>query len=186
MKRLSLLFAFILTSLFSFAQKGVEFVDGWIELKKGDTLKGKVCYINTVTKERYEKIYFLDAAGAKKRYGFDRITSFGVEGKVYEYLIVDGFGTTPIMMQRVIAGDLYMFKAWFKAPDFTPQKPNYEEAVFLRKKDSSEYFEVYPKNFYKQMKSYFRGDEDIVELVKENNYELKDLEKIVVAYNEKE
>jgi hypothetical protein len=92
----------------------------------------------------------------------------------------------PLLMQRVVAGDIYMFKAWFKTPDSTPTKPKYEETVFLRKKDSNEYVEVYAKNFFKQMKSYFKGDEDIVQLVKENNYEIKDLEKVIQAYNDKE
>jgi hypothetical protein len=36
------------------------------------------------------------------------------------------------------------------------------------------------------MAAYFKGDEDIVQLIKEKNYTVKDIDKIVIAYNEKE
>jgi hypothetical protein len=32
---------------------------------------------------------------------------------------------------------------------------------------------------------YFKGDEDIVQLIKDNKYQAKDIEKIVEAYNAK-
>lgn len=167
------------------AQKGVDFVDGWLEMKKGDTLFGKVCYINTVTGERYDKVFYLNEAGSKKRYGNDKINSLMADGKIYEYVTIDGPGLGPMLMQRVVAGDIYMYRAWFKTPDSTPTKVKYEETIFLRKKGSDEFVEIVPKNFFKQMKNYFKGDEDIVQLIKEKNYELKDLEKIVQAYNDK-
>lgn len=186
MKKLFILFSLFCFPIFISAQKGVDFVDGWIEMKKGDTLKGKICYQNTITGERYDKVFFLDAAGSKKRYGHEKAVSLMADGKIYDFINIEGSGMMPLLMQRVVAGDIYMFKAWFKTPDSTPTKPKYEETVFLRKKDSNEYVEVYAKNFFKQMKSYFKGDEDIVQLVKENNYEIKDLEKVIQAYNDKE
>ncbi len=41
------------------------------------------------------------------------------------------------------------------------------------------------KKFQKNMALYFKGDEDIVQLIKDNKYEAKDIEKIVTAYNAK-
>jgi len=172
---------------FSFSQKGVDFVDGWIVLKKtGDTLRGQICYKNTVSGERYDKVYYMDSVTSKKRYGHEKITSMMADGKIYDFIIIDYISTMPFLMERVVTGDIYMYKAWFKTDKYTPTKPDYEEAVFLRKKNSDEYVEIFQKNFYKQMKSYFKGDEDIVQLVKENNYEIEDLAKVVIAYNEKE
>ncbi len=62
----------------------------------------------------------------------------------------------------------------------------YEVGMFLKKKDSADFFEVLDKKFQKEMASYFKGDEDIVKLIKDNKYEVKDLDKIVNAYNAKE
>jgi hypothetical protein len=46
--------------------------------------------------------------------------------------------------------------------------------------------EVFDKKFEKDMARYFKGDEDIVELMKKNSWGIADLDKIVKAYNEKE
>jgi len=187
MKKSILMMILMLMPFFAFSQKGVDFVDGWIVLKKtGDTLRGQVCYKNTISGERYDKVYFIDAANSKKRYGHEKISSVMADKKIYDFIIIDYISTMPFLMERVVTGDIYMYKAWFKTANYTPTKPDYEEAVFLRKKSSDEYVEIFPKNFYKQMKSYFKGDEDIVQLVKENNYEIGDLDKVVIAYNEKE
>ncbi|MFN4122657.1 MAG: hypothetical protein ACK4GL_05050 [Flavobacteriales bacterium] len=186
MKKLLTILSISFLHLYSFAQKGVDFVDGWLEFKKGDTIRGKVCYINTVTGERYDKVFHLNEAGSKKRYGSDKINSLMADGKIYEFVTIEGSGLGPLLMQRVIAGDIYMYRAWFKTPDSSPTKLKYEETIFLRKKGSDDFVEVVPKNFFKQMKSYFKGDEDIVQMIKENNYEIKDLEKIVQAYNDKD
>ena len=53
-----------------------------------------------------------------------------------------------------------------------------------RKKFKSS-IEVLDKKFQKNMALYFKGDEDIVQLIKDNKYEAKDIEKIVSAYNAK-
>jgi hypothetical protein len=47
-------------------------------------------------------------------------------------------------------------------------------------------YEVLDKKFQKEMAAYFKGDEDIVKLIKEKNYTVKDIDKIVMAYNAKE
>jgi hypothetical protein len=168
--------------------KGIEFVDGWCLTKKGDTLRGKVCIENTKTGERFDKIMFIDAKDAtnqKKRYGIDKITSFGAADKVYEFVTLDE-GIPPFVMERVISGDLNLYRCWFKTPESTPQKMTYEVGMFLKKKESADFFEVLDKKFQKEMAAYFKGDEDIVKLIKDNKYEVKDLDKIVQAYNAKE
>ena len=170
------------------ANKGIEFVDGWCLLKKGDTLRGKICIENTKTGERFEKIMFIDAkdaAGNKKRYGIEKISSFGTTDKVYDFVTLEE-GIAPFVMERVITGDLSLYRCWFKLEDSTPQKINYEVGMFLKKKDAEEYFEVLDKKFQKEMAAFFKGDDDIIKLIKENNYTSKDLDKIVQAYNSKE
>ena len=164
--------------------KGQEFTDGWASTKKGDTLRGKICYENTKTGERYDKIFFLDAANQKKRYGPERLTSFGTNGKIFEYVTLEEIDK-PFLMERIIKGDINLYRAWFQANGSTPQKMIYEEGLFLRKKDSTEYTEVLEKRFVKDMAAYFKGDEDIIQMMKDNNWGLKDIEKIVAAYNAK-
>ena len=82
MKNLILIFVGILLSTGIFAQdkKGFDFTDGWAVTKKGDTLRGKVCYENTKTGEKFEKIKFIDAKDAtqqKKSYGVEKLSGAG-------------------------------------------------------------------------------------------------------------
>jgi hypothetical protein len=63
---------------------------------------------------------------------------------------------------------------------------DYVVGMFLKKKENTELYEVLDKKFQKEMAAYFKGDEDIVKLIKEKNYTVKDIDKIVIAYNEKE
>ena len=167
------------------ANKGLEFTDGWAFTKKGDTLRGKICYENTKTGERYDKIHFMDAANLKKRYGPEKLTSFGTQGKVFDYVILEE-GMSAILMERVITGDIILYRTWYALETNTPQKMTYEVGLLLKKKDSEDYTEVFEKRFVKDMAMYFKGDEDIVQMIKDNNWGIKDIEKIVVAYNAKE
>jgi hypothetical protein len=89
-------------------------------------------------------------------------------------------------MERVVTGDLNLYRCWFKTQLSTPQKMDYVVGMFLKKKDNPELYEVLDKKFIKEMAAYFKGDEDIVQLIKEKNYTVKDIDKIVIAYNEKE
>lgn len=186
---LGLLFLFAL-SLNAFGQgtKGQEFVDGWVATKKGDTLRGKVCYENSKTGERYEKVFFIDAkdaTNAKKRMGNERLTAFGTADKVFEWVTLEE-SIPPLIMERVVGGDLNLYRCWFKTMDSTPQKMTYEVGMFLKKKDNPEFYEVMDKKFQKEMAAYFKGDEDIVRMIKEKEYTIKDIDKIVQAYNAKE
>lgn len=181
--RLLLILTLIMLSSLSFAQKGIEYVDGWVKTKKGDTLKGKICWENISTKERLDKIFFMDAAGAKKRYGVEKITSFGTSTVVFDFVLIQGI-EAPMPMQRLITGELNLYRAWFKKPDSTPTNYGYEMAVFLNKKEKEEFIEVLDGGFDKQMKKYFKDDKDFVGQIKENKWGIADLEKIVAAYNE--
>lgn len=190
MKHLSLLITLFALSLNTFGQgtKGQEFVDGWVATKKGDTLRGKVCYENTKTGERYEKVFFIDAkdaTNAKKRMGNERLTAFGTTDKVFEWVTLED-GIPPLIMERVVGGDLNLYRCWFKTMDSTPQKMTYEVGMFLKKKDNPEFYEVMDKKFQKEMAAYFKGDEAIVKMIKEKEYTIKDIDKIVQAYNELE
>jgi len=186
MKKLILLCSIILSfQLSAQNSNGLNFVDGWVKTNKGDTLKGKICYLNTKTGERFDKINFIDQAGSKKRLGSDRLDAFGSGNETFEFVDV-GDGLGKIMMQRVIDGDLNLYFAWFKTEKSTPRQFDYEKAIFLKKKDKPELFEVFDKKFEKEMARYFKGDEDIVELIKKNSWGLADLDKIVKAYNDKE
>lgn len=190
MKKLLLLLSLLLSvsGLFAQANKGMEFTDGWALTKKGDTLRGKVCYESTKTGERFEKIMFIDAKDAsaqKKRYGSEKLTSFGTKGLIFDFVVLDD-DIPPMIMERVVTGDLNLYRCWFKTLDSTPQKMSYEVGMFLKKKDSPEFYEVMDKKFQKEMTTYFKGDEDIVKMIKDNNYTVKDLDKIVGAYNAKE
>ncbi len=178
--------ALVLLSLSGYSQaaKGMEYFDGWACTKKGDTLRGKICYESTKTGERFDKIYFTDAAGAKKRLGPEKLKSFGVQGKVFEYILLDE-APSAIPMQTVITGDITLYYGWFQTLDSTPQKLVYEKGIFLKKKDQEGYFEVLDKKFQKSMAAYFKGDDDIIKLIKDKDYQAKDIEKIIQAYNEK-
>jgi hypothetical protein len=186
MKNLFLIFSIVLSfQLSAQNSNGLNFVDGWVKTNKGDTLKGKICYLNTKTGERLEKINFIDQAGAKKRLGSDRLDAFGTATETFDFVDV-GDGLGKLMMQRVVEGDLYLYFAWFKTEKSTPRLFDYEKAIFLKKKDKPDLVEVFDKKFEKDMARYFKGDEDIVELMKKNSWGIADLDKIVKAYNEKE
>lgn len=190
MKKLLFFFSALLlaTGLFAQDKKGLDFTDGWVLTKKGDTLRGKVCYENTKTGERFEKIKFIDAKDAtqqKKSYGPEKLTSFGTKGLVFEFIVLDA-DIPPMIMERVVTGDLNLYRCWFKTEMSTPQKMDYVVGMFLKKKESTELYEVLDKKFQKEMAAYFKGDEDIVKLIKEKNYTVKDIDKIVMAYNAKE
>lgn len=190
MKHITLIIILFALSFSAFGQgaKGQEFTDGWVATKKGDTLRGKVCYENTKTGERLEKVVFIDskdATNAKKRYGSEKLTAFGAGGKVFEWVILED-GIPPLIMERVVGGDLSLYRCWFKTMDSTPQKMTYEVGMFLKKKDNPEFYEVMDKKFQKEMAAYFKGDEAIVKMIKEKEYTIKDIDKIVQAYNELE
>jgi len=164
--------------------KGLDFIDGWVKTLKGDTLKGKICYENTKTGERLDKIYFLDQANAKKRMGSEKLSSFGADNRVYDFIdIGDGFGM--VVMQRVVEGDINMYYSWFKTAESTPQKNAYERGIFLKKKGKEELFEVLDRKWEKSMAGYFKGDEDIIDLIKKNSWTINDMDKIITAYNKK-
>ncbi|MEX1190134.1 MAG: hypothetical protein WED33_12815 [Bacteroidia bacterium] len=187
MRILLLTIAFSLSSIVLSAQasRGFDFVEGYVHTLKGDTLKGQVCYVNTKTNERLDKIYYLDAANSKKRMGAEKLAGFGFEGKHFEYVeIGDGFGKIP--MQRVVQGDINLYNAWFKTENSNTRSFEYEKAVFLKKKNKEDLFEVFERKFEKAMAGYFKGDEDIIELMKTNSWGINDLDKIVNAYNVKE
>lgn len=175
---------FSLTNINAQVSKGLDFVDGWVKTLKGDTLKGKVCYENTKTGERMDKIYFLDAANSKKKMGSEKLSSFGIENRVYDFVeIGDGFGL--VVMERVVEGDINLYYAWFKTAESTPQKMSYEKAIFLKKKGKEDLFEVLDRKWEKNMASYFKGDEDIIAMIKKNNWTIKDMDKIITEYNKK-
>jgi hypothetical protein len=90
------------------------------------------------------------------------------------------------MMQKVIDGDALLYKAWFVDDKSTNQKFSYEEVTFIKKKTDTQFTEVMEKGFKKTMKEFFAGDGQILELIKNNNWGVKDFEKIVTAYNELE
>jgi hypothetical protein len=181
---LTIVCLFIITTVGAQASRGLDFVDGWVKTTKGDTLKGKVCYENTKTGERMDKIYFLDAANSKKRMGAEKLSSFGIENRVYDFVdIGDGFGM--VVMQRVVEGDINLYYAWFKTAESTPQKMSYEKGVFMKKKGKDELFEVLDRKWEKAMAGYFKGDEDILDMIKKNNWTINDMDKIVTAYNKK-
>jgi hypothetical protein len=169
---------------FSQANKGMEYFDGWACTKKGDTLRGKICYESTKTGERFDKIFFMDAANAKKRLGPEKLVSYGVQGKVFEYILLEE-APSALPMQQIILGDISLYYGWFPTAETTPQKFFYEKGIFLKRKEQEGYFEVLEKKFQKSMATYFKGDDDIVKLIKDNDYEAKDIEKIVTAYNAK-
>jgi hypothetical protein len=183
MKKIATLFVLFLIVSNANAQKGIEFVDGWVKTKKGDTLKSKICWENAVTKEHLDKIFFLDATGAKKRYGVDKITSFGTNDKTFDFIVVEGV-EAPMPMQRMISGELNLYKAWFKKPESTPSNFSYEVAIFLNKKEEKQFIEVMDGGFEKQMKKYFKDNKDFAVQIKENGWGISDIEKIVASYNE--
>jgi len=183
MKKLITLLVLALLVTAAFAQKGIEYVDGWVKTQKGDTLKGKICWENLVTKEHIEKIFFLDAAGSKKRYGVEKINSFGTSGKAFDFIVIEGV-EKPMPMQRLITGELNLYKAWFKKVDSTPSNFSYEVAIFLNKKEQKEFIEVMDGGFDKQMKKYFKENKDFVVQIKENGWGVTDIEKIVASYND--
>lgn len=179
------------TKLSAQASKGQEFHEGWMKTRKGETLNGQICYNNTRTGEIYEKIFFMESTGAKKRFGGDKISSFGCDGKVFDFVQLPYDGAPPpMLMQKVIEGDIILYKAWFKTELSTPQKFDYEVYFFLTKKDQENFVEIAEKtndkNFRKSMKELFQGDKQILDLIKENNWTVKDLDKIVTAYNDLE
>ena len=183
--RILTILAFLFSALVSNAQssRGLDFVDGYILTNQGDTVTGQICYINTKTNERLDRIYFLAENGSKKRIGPEKLNGFGMEGKDFEWVeLGDGYGK--IIMQRIVEGDINMYYAWFKSEDSTPRLFAYEKAIFLQKR--KQLHEVLDRKFEKNMANYFKGDEDIIEMMKKNKWGINDLDKIVKAYNAKE
>lgn len=168
------------------SNKSEDFYDGWAFTKKGDTLRGKICYQNSRTGEIFQqdkKIIIIDSSGTKKRYGSDKLVSFSCNGHFFEFISLDP-NVPPFMMERIIGGDALMYKVWFKDEmNSSSQKIAYEEVIFIRRKEESQYTEVVEKGFKKTMKEFFAGDEKILELIKTNNWGISDLDKIITAYN---
>ena len=186
MKTLLLLISFLTFSYAAFAQipKGMDVYDGWACTKKGDTLRGKICNIDPKSGQRLDKIFLFDSTNKKSRLGAEKLISYFMDGKLFEYIIVEE-GAVASPMHKAITGDLCLYYGWFPLMESTPQKYVYEKAIFLKKKDQPQYIEVLEKKFQKNMALYFKGDEDIIQLIKDNKYEAKDIEKIVTAYNAK-
>ncbi|MBX7203287.1 MAG: hypothetical protein K1X77_09465 [Bacteroidia bacterium] len=186
---LTIISSLVLSQLNAQTGKGEEFFDGWAVTKKGDTLRGKISYRNGRTGEIYQqdkKLIIVDTVtGAKKKYGHEKLQSFSCDGKLFEFISLDP-NLPPFMMQKVIDGDALLYKAWFVDDKSTNQKFSYEEVTFIKKKTDTQFTEVMEKGFKKTMKEFFAGDGQILELIKNNNWGVKDLEKIVTAYNELE
>jgi hypothetical protein len=187
MKFLLPVLAFILFNLQGFSQvannKGMDFYDGWALTKKGDTLKGKICYENSKTGEVYEKIFFMDATNQKKRMGGEKLTKFSCNNRNFGFITPLEDDPMPLLVEILIDGDMNLYKYWFKMPESSPQKFVYETGLFIKKKNENGYFEVLEKGFKKTMKEVFNQDTQIIEMIKEKNWTAKDIDKIVIAYN---
>lgn len=170
------------------SSKGEDYFDGWALTKKGDTLRGKISYRNPRTGEIYQqdkKIILIDSLGTKRKYGHEKLSAFSCDGKLFEFISLDP-NLPPFLMQKIIDGDVKMYKAWFIDNNSTSQKYSYEEVTFIKKKEDTQFTEVMEKGFKKIMKEFFAGDEQILQLIKTNNWGLSDLDKIVTAYNDLE
>jgi len=187
MKNFLLLFTFIFLTLHGFSQaannKGMDFYDGWAVTKKGDTLRGKICYENSKTGEVYEKIFFMDAANLKKRMGGEKLVSFSCNSKNFAFIIPIPGDPMVLMVEVLISGDMNLYKYWYKLPESSPQKFVYETGLFIKRSKEDGFVEVLEKGFKKTMKEYFNQDTQIIEMIKEKNWTAKDIDKIVVAYN---
>jgi len=187
MKNTLLLFALLFFSLSGFSQaannKGMDFYDGWALTKKGDTLKGKICYENSKTGEVYEKIFFMDATNLKKRMGGEKITKFSCNSKNFEYIAPIPNDPIILMVEVIIKGDMSLYKYWYKLPESSPQKFVYETGLFIKRKNEEGFVEILEKGFKKTVKELFSQDTKIIEMINQNKWTAKDIDKIVIAYN---
>ena len=135
MKIILLLITLLAVSYTSHSQipKGMDVYDGWACTKKGDTLRGKICNIDPKSGQHLDKIFLFDATNKKSRLGAEKLSSYYMDGKLFEFVTME---ETPVAvtMQKVITGDLCLYYAWFPLMESTPQKYVYEKGIFLKKK----------------------------------------------------
>lgn len=188
-KLFSILWAMTLASVnFGQTNKNEEFLDGWVLTKKGDTLKGQICYMNSKSGEIYQnekKITFIDLQGVKKKMGSEKLTSFSVDNRILEYHALDP-DLEPFLLEKIIDGEIQMYKGWFTDKKKSDKKFIYEEAIFIKRQDDNKFTEVLQKDFKKIMKKFFKGDEKIMDMISENGWTAFDIEKIVTAINKGE
>ena len=186
----TLLFSAFLTLFLSIgygqSNPNEEFFDGWAVTTKGDTIRGKICYMNAKTGEIYQnekKLIFIDEKGTRKKMGADKLSAFSVEDRIFEYHILDS-GMEAFIAEKIKDGKIELYKAWYidnKKSD--KKKFVYEEAMLIRKEDDKKFTEVLQKDFKKIMKKFFNGDEKIMDMITENGWTAFDMEKIIDAYN---
>src|SRR5690606_4877956 len=131
--------------------------------------------------------------GQKRRYGAERLSAFSCNGKLFEYVLlpVEDMVVPPMLMQVLVKGDAVLYRHGYKSPESTPQKFMYDVFYYMMKQDNPKGFaeidsRISDKNFRRTIRDFFEGDEQILNLVKENNWGVNDLEKIVTAYNDLE
>jgi len=87
------------------------------------------------------------------------------------------------MVEVIIKGDMSLFKYWYKLPESTSQKFVYETGLFIKRKNEEGFVEILEKGFKKTVKELFSQDKKIMEMINENKWTAKDIDKIVIAYN---
>ena len=77
----------------------------------------------------------------------------------------------------------FIYKYWYELPESSPQKFVYNTGLFIKRKNEEGFVEIQEKGFKKTVKELFSEDIKIMEMIKENKWTNKDIEKIVIAYN---
>ena len=172
----TVLMAFCCASVFA----QINFLDGYIISNKGDTIYGKIKYMTPAL--RSSKVIFMKSGDSEKlTYKPFQIKGYYVAETIYDSKIYDidlslpyGYGA---FMERRNNGIVKLYYYW------NTDKERGFTQTFIEN-DGDYLLEVDYVGFKQQMTRYFEDFPKLQSKIKQGTYKKKDLEQIVMEYNE--
>ncbi len=157
---------------------------GWVITNKGDTIKGEILERDKKTGLRFEgdKIRLTNAANEKKTYAPGRIKAYYNGETYYESVPFkeDEFG----FMELVSTGVLNLYRLDLER-DKKGEIEVYDTQYYVRKSSDKKGVatRIKDNNFKKEMTTFCKDNQDIIDLINDKDYVFEDLEKLVKDYN---
>ena len=191
-----LIFIFLLCLLaiqpiFSQNKLGLDkYTPGYIVLSEGDTLHGQVSYV--VSNNFYKSVLKFKSEEFDKKLKFNpyEVTAFNISDREFHSIRVsDGGFVGKVWMELIIDGPLKLYKNHI-SDIYIGSVTNYSKLpvksihTYLVKENEEKAFNIDWGRFKKTVSKYLKDDPEISEKIKSETYVKKDIEQIVIEYNQ--
>ena len=181
MKLLILTF-FLLQSVFAFSQYE-NYLDGYVILEKGDTLRGKLKILSK--EESCSQIKFINSNGEKVKLKRKLVNAYRRGGEYYEKKRAKPGALRHVYMLRLINGPAKLYRLNYTTkedPSDVMSETYYSTKYYVEKKGD---WILVPELlfFRKKMSQFFADNAEISRQINDGYFSYENLRSLVIAYN---